>query len=56
MQLNLDLFDQLDLPAKAPAAWEQIDEAARIAAIDILARLITRMLLSGESVMEASHE
>ena len=27
-----------------PAAWEQLDEAARIAALGVLARLIARML------------
>jgi hypothetical protein len=49
MQLNLDFFDQLDLPTSAPAAWEQIDETARIAAIDILARLISRMFQRGRA-------
>jgi hypothetical protein len=44
VQLNLDFFDQPDPPATAPAAWQQLDEAARVAAIEILARLITRML------------
>jgi hypothetical protein len=50
MQLNLDFLDQLAPPPnpspQVPTAWEQIDAAARIAAIDILARLITRMLLN----------
>ena len=55
MQLNLDFFDQPDLPPRAPAAWEQIDETARIAAIEILARLIARMLQE-EPAMEASDE
>jgi hypothetical protein len=55
MQLNLDFFDQPDLPPRAPAAWEQIDEAARIAAIEILARLIAR-ILQEEPAMEASDE
>jgi hypothetical protein len=55
MQLNLDFFDQPDLPPRAPAAWEQIEEAARIAAIEILARLIARMLQE-EPAMEASDE
>jgi hypothetical protein len=49
MQLNLDFFDQPDLPARTPAAWEQIDEDARVAAIDILARLISRMFLRGRA-------
>jgi hypothetical protein len=47
MQLNLNFFDQLELPARGPTTWEHIDEGARLAAIDILARLITRMLLGG---------
>ncbi len=55
MQLNLDLFDELDPPPKPPAGWEQIDEAARLAAIEILARLITRMLQDGP-VTEPSDE
>ena len=44
MQLNLDLFDESDPPAAPPLTWEQIDETARRAAIEMLARLITRML------------
>ncbi|MHC4047968.1 hypothetical protein [Bradyrhizobium sp. 23AC] len=52
MQLNLDFFDQRDVP---PSAWEQIDEAARMAAIEILARLISRLLQNGPST-EASDE
>ena len=55
MQLNLDFSDQRDVPPKTPAVWEQIDEAARIAAIEMLARLITR-LLQDEPAMEASDE
>lgn len=55
MQLNLDFFDQLDAPPRAPVAWEQIDEAARLAAIEILARLISRLLQNGPAT-EASDE
>jgi hypothetical protein len=59
MQLNLNLLDQLAPPPspspQVPTAWEQIDEAARIAAVAILARLITRMLQS-EPAMEANDE
>jgi hypothetical protein len=44
MQLNLDFFDQPDVPQSAPVTWEQIDEAARSAAIELLARLIARLL------------
>ncbi|QOZ56940.1 hypothetical protein XH83_35855 (plasmid) [Bradyrhizobium sp. CCBAU 53351] len=55
MQLNLEFFDQPDVPPSAPAAWDQIDEAARMAAIEILARLIAR-LLPDDLAMEASDE
>jgi hypothetical protein len=44
MQLNLQLFDQNDVPQRASAAWEDLEEAARIAATEALARLIARML------------
>jgi hypothetical protein len=55
MQLSLDFFDQRDVPPRAPIAWEQIDEAARMAAIEILARLISR-LLQDDLATEASDE
>lgn len=44
MQLNLDFFDRPDAQQGPPVTWEQIDEAARIAAIELLARLIARLL------------
>jgi hypothetical protein len=50
MQLNLAF--QPDLPPSPPpaapsvTAWEQLDEAARVAALEILGRLIARMLAS----------
>jgi hypothetical protein len=50
MQLNLAFLNPPEPPsAPAPtsplaAAWEQLDEAARIAALGVLARLIARML------------
>jgi hypothetical protein len=44
MQLNLELFDQSDVAQRGSAAWEQIEEAARVAATEALARLIARML------------
>ncbi len=47
MQLNLGLFDERDPPPTPPALWEQIDEVARLTAIEILARLISRMLQGG---------
>ena len=55
MQLSLEFFDQPDVPTRAPAAWEQIDEAARMAAIEILARLISR-LIQDDPATEASDE
>jgi hypothetical protein len=59
MQLNLNLLDHLAPPPspspQVPTAWEQIDAAARIAAVEILARLITRML-QDEPAMEARDE
>jgi hypothetical protein len=49
MQLNLAFLDPPEpLPtapkSPPPAAWEQLDEVARIAALGLLARLIARML------------
>ena len=61
MQLNLAFLDRPDLPpnpspaAPSATAWEQLDEASRIAALEILARLIARML-SARSTREASDE
>ena len=61
MQLNLAVLDPPD-PAPGPASteasptpWGQVDEAARMAALDILARLIAAML-AAEPAKEASHE
>jgi hypothetical protein len=61
MQLNLAFLDQPDFPpspspaALSATAWDQFDEASRIAALEILTRLIARML-SGRSTREASDE
>jgi hypothetical protein len=50
MQLNLAFLDLPNPPpspaptSPPPAAWDQLDEAARIAALEVLARLIARML------------
>jgi hypothetical protein len=61
MQLNLAFLDQPDLPpSPSPAtssatAWDQIDEASRIAALEILTRLIARML-SSSATREANDE
>ena len=52
MQLNLAFFDPPDPPggplweSLAPSLWEQLDEPARCAALEILARLIARMLVA----------
>ena len=60
MQLNLDFSDQPDPPgghlgkSPAPSHWEQLDEPARCAALEILARLIARMLVA--AAREASDE
>ena len=60
MQLNLDFFDPPDPPggppweSLAPSLWEQLDKPARCAALEILARLIARMLVAAAN--EASHE
>jgi len=61
MQLNLAFLDQPDLPpstspaAPSATAWDQLDEASRMAALEILARLIARML-APEPAKEASDE
>ena len=60
MQLNLDFSDQPDPPgghlgkSPTPSHWEQLDQPARCAALEILARLIARMLVA--AVREASDE
>ena len=56
VQLNLGFFDLRDPPggALAESLWEQLDEPARRAALEILARLIARMLVAAAN--EASDE
>lgn len=60
MQLNLAFFDPSDPSgddigkSPTPSHWEQLDEPARCAALEILARLIARMLVA--AVREASDE
>ena len=49
MQLHLAFLEPTDPPPGAttptsPPSWEQIDEAARMAALELLARLIASML------------
>jgi len=60
VQLNLAFFDPPEPPgcplweSVAPSLWEQLDEPARRTALEILARLIARMLVAAAD--EASHE
>ena len=60
MQLNLVFLDPPDRPVEplapsgVPIPWERLDAAARSAALDILARLIARMLTAAAN--GASHE
>jgi hypothetical protein len=60
VQLNLAFLDPTDPPvdplppSRAPIPWERLDAAARGAALDILARLIARMLTAAAN--GASHE
>lgn len=66
MQLTLTFLDlpapqapdPLPPAASSPATvpWNQLDEAARLAALEILARLIARMLAAEPTTTEASHE
>ena len=60
MQLNLFL-DPSDLPSSPTSsslprgAWDQLDETARIAALELLARLIARVIADA-SIKELGHE
>ena len=60
MQLKLAFFDLPHPPegplseTLTPSVWEQLDEPARRAALEILARLIARMLVA--TATEASHD
>ena len=61
MQLNLAFLNPPEPPSGSaltsppPAAWEQLDEAARLAALGVLARLIARMLVDA-AAKEMGHE
>jgi len=61
MQLNLAFLEPAQPPSgrppssPPPTAWEQLDEAARLAALAVLARLIARMLAEA-SAKENGHE
>lgn len=54
MQLRLAILDLTDPPANPtptnpPTPWQQIDEAARMVAIEVLARLVAQMLAAEEA-------
>jgi len=61
MQLNLIFLDEPDLPPSQSlavgltTAWDQLDGASRLVALEILTRLIARML-SAQSTKEANDE
>ena len=61
MQLNLAFLNPTEPPSgpaptnPPPAAWEQLDEAARLAALGVLARLIAHMLVDA-AAKEMGHE
>jgi hypothetical protein len=61
MQLNLAFLEPAQPLSRRPptspppAAWEQLDETARLAALAVLARLIARMLAEA-SAKENGHE
>jgi len=60
MQLNLAFLDLPNPPSlvsrsQASAAWDQLDEAARVAALERLANLIARMLAEA-AAEETGHE
>jgi hypothetical protein len=56
MQLELAFLERETAPAARPKGpWEQIDPHARIAALEILARLIAQML-AAQSTGETSDE
>ena len=56
MQMRLAFLDLADQPpSPSTTAWDQLDEASRLAALEILARLIARMLAAAPA-MEASDE
>ena len=58
MQLNLFL-DPSDLPSSPTSppqgAWDQLDETARMAALELLARLIARVIADAP-IKELGHE
>jgi hypothetical protein len=57
MQLSLAFVDPPDPPPtnSPPTPWDQLDEAARMAALEVLARLIARMV-AAQQARETSDE
>ena len=57
MQLNLfpNPSDLPSRPSPLPGAWDQLDETARIAALELLARLIARVIADAP-IKELGHE
>ncbi len=61
MQLMLAIFDPSDppqdcaAPSLTPTPWDQLNDASRMAALAILARLIAR-LLAAEPAKDASDD
>jgi hypothetical protein len=57
MQLSLAFVDPPDPPPanSPPTPWERLDEAARMAALEVLARLIARMV-AAQQARETSDE
>jgi hypothetical protein len=62
MQLKLAFLDPPDPrsnaspAARSATAWSRLDEASRIAALEILARLIARMLSANSSMTRSTRE
>ncbi len=55
MQLELAFLERPTPPAGSSSLWNEIDPQAQIVALEILARLIARML-AARSAEEAGHE
>ena len=56
MQMELAFLERLAAPTpRMEGPWDQIDPQAKIAALDILSRLIAQMLAAG-STLETSDE
>jgi hypothetical protein len=57
MQLNLAFLEPPNPPRhQSTGRWDQIDPGARAAALEILARLIARMLAAAKPAKDATNE